>query len=161
DGTSGAYLQTGSTNNTGYPSFGNWLRLGIGNGSTGFYVLSNGVLNVAGRTQLGEHGFGYLEIDNGIYTTGYNGNPGIVAGQGDFGISTGTLVINGGAVTNVNNETWFGEANGCTGYFFMNGGTFNANNWFVFGRNGGSGFGTMTAGTLTFTGGGQFLVGGG
>lgn len=160
-GTSGAYLQTGSTNDTGYPSFGNWLRLGIGVGSAGWYVLSNGVLNVAGQTHLGEKGYGYLEIDNGVYNTGYNGNPGICAGDGDFGVSSGTLVINGGAVTNVNNETWFGEGNNCTGYLYMNGGVLRVNNWFVFGRGGGSGFGVMTNGTLTMTGGGQFLIGGG
>ncbi|HEX3628311.1 MAG TPA: autotransporter-associated beta strand repeat-containing protein [Verrucomicrobiae bacterium] len=163
--TSGAYVQTGSTNNTGYPSSGNWLRMGIGSGSYGSYVLSNGVVNVAGRTQLGENGTGYLEVDGGVYNTGYNGNPGIVVGQGDFGPGTGTLVLNGGTINNINNETWFGEAGGSghdTGYFLMTGGTLNANSWFVFGRNdGGAGYGVMTGGTINFTGGGQFLVGGG
>jgi len=163
-GATGAYLQTGSTNNTGYPSGGSWMRLGIGTGTTGYYTLSNGVVNVAGQTHLGENGTGYLEVDNGVYNTGYNGNPGICAGDGDGNSSgpTGTLVINGGIVHNVNNETWFGEArNTCTGYLYMNGGTFNVNNWFVFGRNGGIGYGVMTGGTINFTGGGQFLVGGG
>lgn len=161
-GASGSYLQTGSTNDTGYPNNGNWLRLGIGTGGLGFYVLSNGVVNVAGQTHLGENGFGYLEIDGGTYTTGYNGNPGICAGDGDFGVSSGIMVLNSGTVSNVNNETWFGEANSaCTGYLYMNGGTFYANNWFVFGRNGATGYGTMTGGTINFTGGGQFLVGGG
>src|ERR1039458_2313491 len=49
--TSGAYLQTGSTNNTGG---GNWLRMGLATGSVGYYVLSNGVVNVGGQTHLGE-----------------------------------------------------------------------------------------------------------
>ena len=163
--TSGAYLQTGSTNFTGYPNNGNWLRMGIGSGGYGSYILSNGTVNVAGRTQLGENGTGYLEVDGGVYNTGYNGNPGIVAGQGDFGPGTGMLVLNGGTINNVNNETWFGEAGGGgadTGYFLMTGGTLNANNWFVFGRNdGAAGYGVMTGGTINFTGGGQFLVGGG
>ncbi len=162
---SGAYLQTGSTNFTGWPANGNWLRMGIATGTFGSYTLSNGVVNVAGHTHLGENGTGYLEVDNGVYNTGYNGNPGICAGQGDNGSaagSTGTLVLNGGTINNVNNETWFGEKfAACVGYLYMNGGTFNANNWFVFGRNGGMGFGTMTAGTINFTGGGQFLIGGG
>ena len=159
---SGSYLQTGSTNNTGYPSYGNWLRLGIGTGGAGYYTLSNGTVNVAGQTHLGEHGYGRLEIDGGVYNSGFNGNPGICAGDGDFGVSSGTLIINSGSVSNVNNETWFGEANsGCTGYLIMNGGTFKVNNWFVFGRNGGQGYGTMTGGTITLHGGGQFLVGGG
>ncbi|HEV2455262.1 MAG TPA: autotransporter-associated beta strand repeat-containing protein [Verrucomicrobiae bacterium] len=162
--SSGAYLQTGSTNFTGYPANGNWLRMGIGSGSYGSYILSNGVVNVAGRTQLGENGTGYLEVDGGVYNTGYNGNPGIVAGQGDFGPGMGTLVLTGGTINNINNETWFGEQGGSgsgVGHFFMSGGTFNAHNWFVFGRNGGTGYGVMTGGTINFTGGGQFLVGGG
>ena len=163
--TSGAYIQTGSTNNTGYPNNGNWLRMGIGTGSVGYYTLSNGTVNVAGRTQLGEKGVGFLDVENGVYNTGYNGNPGLVAGQGDFSGaagSTGTLVLDGGTINNIGNETWFGEAYpACIGYFYMNGGTFNANNWFVFGRNGGQGYGVMTAGTINFHGGGMFLVGGG
>lgn len=164
--TSGAYLQTGSTNNSGG---GNWLRMGLGAGSFGSYILSNGTVNVGGRTQIGENGIGYLEIDGGTYNGNVNdggANPAMVCGQGDFGPGTGTLVINGGSV-NYAQETWFGEQGGSigTGYFFMNGGTLNVNNWFVFGRNGGAGgahgYGTMTGGTINFHGGGQFLVGGG
>ena len=166
NGTSGAYLQTGSTNNTGG---GNWLRMGIGSGSFGRYVLSNGVVNVGGRTQIGENGVGYVEIDGGTYNGNANdggANPAMVCGQGDFGPGTGTLVINGGIV-NYGRETWIGQAGGSvgTGYFFMNGGALNVNDWFVFGRGGGfagaHGTGVMTGGTLNFHGGGQFLVGGG
>ncbi|HEU5396466.1 MAG TPA: autotransporter-associated beta strand repeat-containing protein, partial [Verrucomicrobiae bacterium] len=166
-GTSGAYLQTGSTNDTGG---GNWLRMGIGSGSYGSYILSNGVVNVGGRTQIGENGVGYLEIDGGNYNGNVNdggANPSMVCGQGDFGPGIGTLVINGGTVTYAN-ETWFGQqGSGGTGigYFFMNGGTLNVNSWFVFGRNGGAtgaqGYGVMTGGTINLHGGGQFLVGGG
>jgi autotransporter-associated beta strand protein len=160
--TSGAYLQTGSTNNTGYPSNGNWMRLGIGTGSAGYYTLSNGVVNVAGETHMGELGTGTLQVAGGVFNTGYNGNPGICAGDGDFGVSSGTLILTGGTINNVNNETWFGEANSaCTGYLIMSGGTFNANDWFVFGRNGAVGYGTMTGGTINFTGSGYFLIGGG
>ncbi|HEY4415953.1 MAG TPA: autotransporter-associated beta strand repeat-containing protein [Verrucomicrobiae bacterium] len=162
--TSGAWLQTGSTNYTGG---GNWLRMGVGSASYGSYVFSNGVVNVGGRTQIGELGTGYLEIDGGVYNGNVNdtgANPGLVCGQGDFGNGgVGTLVINGGTVTTAR-ETWFGEQNGSavgTGYFTMTGGTFNANDWFVFGRNGATGIGVMTGGTINFSGGGQFLVGGG
>lgn len=163
NGNSGAYLQTGGTNNTGYPNNGNWLRMGIASGSAGYYTLSNGVVNVAGQTHLGENGYGYLEIDGGVYNTGYNGDPGICAGDGDFGPGSGTFVLNAGTVNNFQ-ESWFGEQNSSgsgTGAFIMNGGTFNAQNWFVLGRNGGTGTGTMTGGILNFTGGGNFLVGGG
>jgi len=160
--TSGAYLQTGSTNDTGG---GNWLRMGIGSGSFGYYVLSNGTVNVGGRTQIGENGTGYVEIDGGVYNGNVNdggANPAMVCGQGDFGPGTGTLVINGGVVT-YTRETWFGEQGGSTGtgYFFMNGGTLNLNDWVAFGRNGGTGYGVMTAGTINFTGGGRFLIGAG
>ncbi|HWD21213.1 MAG TPA: autotransporter-associated beta strand repeat-containing protein [Verrucomicrobiae bacterium] len=165
-GTSGAYRQTGSTNNTGG---GNWLRMGIGSGSYGSYILSNGVVNVGGRTQIGENGVGYLEIDGGTYNGNVNdggANPGMVCGQGDAGPGTGTLVINNGTV-NYSRETWIGEQGGSrgVGYFFMNGGTLNLNDWVAFGRNGGGGgaqgFGVMTGGTINFHGGGQFLIGGG
>lgn len=168
-GSSGAYIQTGSTNNTGYPNNGNWLRLGVGTGGTfGSYILSNGVVNVAGQTHIGEEGNAYLEIDGGVYNTGYNGNPGLCAGDGDWGPSTGTLVLNGGSITNISNETWFGESGSAgvgTGYFYMNGGTFTAYSWFVFGRGGGTGVGIMTNGTLNVLGSSianqEFLIGGG
>ncbi len=165
-GTSGAYLQTGSTNNTGG---GNWLRMGVGAGSYGSYILSNGAVRVGGRTQIGENGVGYVEIDGGTYNGNVNdggANPAMVCGQGDFGPGTGTLVINGGTVT-YGRETWIGQNGGSigTGYLFMNGGILNVNDWFVFGRGGGAGgahgSGVMTGGTINFTGGGQFLIGGG
>lgn len=161
NGASGAYHQTGSTNNTGG---GNWMRLGIGSGSTGYYTLSSGVVNVGGQTHLGESGTGFLEVDGGTYNASLTSqNPGLCAGDGDFGAnSTGTLTQTAGTINILNGEeTWFGEGGGCSGNLIMNGGTFNANNWFVFGRNGGTGVGTMTGGTINFTGGGQFLVGGG
>src|ERR1035441_1261233 len=66
-GTSGSYLQTGSTNNTGG---GNWMRLGVGTGGTvGFYTLSNGVVNVGGETHIGENGTATLEIDGGAFSS--------------------------------------------------------------------------------------------
>jgi len=157
-GTSGAYLQTGSTNNTGG---GNWLRMGIGAGSYGSYILSNGLVNVGGRTQLGENGTGYLEIDGGTYKGNVNdagANPAMVCGQGNSGTGgTGTLVINGGTV-NMGRETWIGQSSG-TGYFFMNGGTYNGNDWFAIARAGAPGVLTMTNGTINKTGNGDFLIG--
>ena len=156
DGTSGAYLQTGSTNITGG---GNWLRMGIGNNSYGSYILNSGVVNVGGRTQIGEHGIGYLEIDGGTYNGNVNdggANPAMVCGQGDFGPGTGTLVINGGTVS-MARETWIGQSVG-TGYFFMQGGIYNAHDWFAIGRAGASGTLTMTNGTINKTGNGDFLM---
>ena len=157
NGTSGAYLQTGSTNNIGGP---NWLRMGCNSGAFGSYILSNGVVNVGGRTQIGESGTGYLEIDGGIYNGNVNdgnANPAMVCGQGDFGPGTGTLVINGGTV-NMPRETWIGQSVG-TGSFFMNGGTYNANDWFAIARAGAPGVLNMTNGTINKTGNGEFLIG--
>jgi len=161
DNTSGAYLQTGSINDTGG---GNWLRMGIGNNSYGSYILSNGVVNVGGRTQIGEKGTGYLEIDGGTYNGNVNdggANPAMVCGQGDFGPGTGTLVINGGIV-NMPRETWIGEQGGSgtgNGTFFMNGGTYNANDWFAVARAGAPGVLNITNGTINKTGNGDFLIG--
>ena len=157
-GSSGAYLQTGSTNNTGG---GNWLRLAVGtNGTVGYYTLSNGVINVGGETHIGEHGTATLEIDGGTFNGGVNGgNPGLCMGDADWSGGsvlpsdnnpTGTLIMNGGTI-NTTHEMWFGEANSGrqgTGHFIMHGGTINANNWFVFGRFGGLGDGYMDGGTI-------------
>jgi autotransporter-associated beta strand protein len=162
--TSGAYLQTGSTNNAGSnPGTTYNLRLGELAGAHGSYVLSNGMVNVTGYTSVGEAGAGYLEVDGGVYNAGIVSDPGICAGYGDINGAggTGTMVITGGTVNNPQ-ESWFGEEYGSsTGYFIMSGGVFNANNWFVLGRNGGVGYGVVSGGTINFTGGGQFLVGGG
>jgi autotransporter-associated beta strand protein len=160
DNTAGAYLQTGSTNNTGG---GNWLRMGVATGSYGQYVLSNGVVNVGGQTHIGEYGVGYLEIDGGTYNAN-GGQPGICMGDADFGPNPiGTLVMNAGTI-NTGNEIWFGEANSGrvgTGHFIMHGGVINANNWFVFGRFGAVGDGYMDGGTINKNNNGnvQFAVG--
>ena len=145
---SGAYLQTGSTNNTGG---GNWLRMGLATGSFGSYILSNGVVNVGGQTHLGEFGTGYLEVDGGTYNTG-GANPGLAAGDAnDFGNgSVGTFVMTGGVFNNPQ-ETWIGTGNGGrigTGHFVMHGGVINVNNWFVFGRFGGQADAYMDGGTI-------------
>lgn len=162
-GTSGAWLQTGSTNNTGG---GNWLRLGIGTGGTaGYYTLSNGVINVGGETHIGENGTAVLEIDGGTFNGGVNGgNPGLAMGDADWGAApVGTLLMTGGTI-NTDHEMWFGEANSGrvgTGHFIMHGGTINVNNWFVFGRFGAAGDGYMDGGTINKTSNGnvQFGVG--
>jgi len=158
DNTSGAYLQTGSTNNTGG---GNWLRMGLGVNSYGQYVLSNGVVNAGGRLQIGEHGAGYLEVSGGTISANVNdagANPGLVAGDGNFNSvadnsPVGTVVLNSGLIDIRNGEVWFGNGGNDsnsrgTGHFIMHGGTFNANNWFVFGRFGAAGDGYMDGGVI-------------
>jgi autotransporter-associated beta strand protein/T5SS/PEP-CTERM-associated repeat protein len=169
DGSSGAYLQTGSTNNTGG---GNWLRMGIGLNTYGKYVLSNGWVNVGGRLQIGERGTGYLEISGGTMRANANdggANPGLVAGDGNFaGVSNnlpvGTVVLNSGTLNIGNGEVWFGNGNNDigsrgTGHLIMHGGTFNVNNWFVFGRFGAAGDGYMDGGVINKNNNGNVQIG--
>jgi autotransporter-associated beta strand protein len=167
DNTSGAWVQNGSTNNTGG---GNWLRMGVGLGGVGYYtLLGNGVINVGGETHIGERGTGILEIDGGNYNAGVNGgNPGLCMGDADLSSDPsdnceGTLLMTGGTIT-TDHEMWFGEANNGRvgkGHFIMHGGIINVNNWFVFGRFGGAGDGYMDGGTInkTVNGNVQFGVG--
>ncbi|HZI33364.1 MAG TPA: hypothetical protein VFF11_13570, partial [Candidatus Binatia bacterium] len=167
--TSGAYLQTGSTNNTGG---GNWLRMGLGTNSFGSYVLSNGVVNVGGRIQIGEHGTGYLEISGGTMKANVNdagANPGLVAADGNFNAITnnspaGTVVLNSGTLNIGNGEVWFGNGGNNinsrgTGHFIMHGGIFNVNNWFVFGRFGAAGDGYMDGGVINKNNSGNVQIG--
>ncbi len=65
-GTSGAYLQTGSTNFTGG---GNWFRMAVGQNSVGFYTLSNGLVQIGGQAHVGEgdNSTAVLEIDGGVF----------------------------------------------------------------------------------------------
>ena len=164
-GSAGAYLQTGSTNNTGG---GNWMRLAVGTGSVGSYILSNGVVNVGGETHIGEHGTATLEIHGGTYNGGVNGgNPGLCMGDADWSGPSdnpvGTLLMTDGII-NTTHEMWFGEANSGrvgTGHFIMHGGIINVNNWFVLGRFGGQGTGIMDGGTINKSANGnvQFGVG--
>ena len=62
-----SYLQTGSTN-----IVNGWFRLGASSGSTGYYMLSNGVVNVLLQSHVGEAGSGVLTIAGGTYNVGQN-----------------------------------------------------------------------------------------
>jgi fibronectin-binding autotransporter adhesin len=169
DSTSGAYLQTGSTNNTGG---GNWLRMGLGVSSLGKYVLSNGVVNVGGRIYAGERGSAYIEISGGAMNANVNdagANPGLSAGDGGFSSvannsPVGTVVLNSGTLNIGNGEVWFGNGGNDinsrgTGHFTMHAGTFNINNWFVFGRFGAAGDGFMDGGVINKNNNGNVQIG--
>jgi len=75
--TSGAFRQTGSTNNVG-----GWFRLADSAGSAGYYTLSNGVVNCALQAHVGEYGTGVLEIDGGTFNVAQDP---FCLGDGDFG----------------------------------------------------------------------------
>jgi cephalosporin-C deacetylase len=133
DGTSGKVVQTGSTNNC---NNGAWFRLGVGYDAYGYYILSNGVMNVlGGLLNVGEYGTGYLEVDNGVF----NGS-----GNFNFGVNqitaVGTLVVNGGVVNSAG-EMHFGVAG--TGHLILHGGSLNVSNALVIGRGDGTGQGDL------------------
>ena len=129
DGTSGKVVQTGAINNC---NSGAWFRLGDGYDSFGYYILSNGVVNVlGGLANVGEYGTGYLEVDNGVFNNG--------SGNFNFGINQtaaeGTLMVNGGVVNSAG-EMDFGIIG--AGHLIMHGGSLNVSNALVIGRGDGN-----------------------
>ena len=154
---SGAFLQTGSTNN-----IGGWFRLADSAGSTGFYTLSNGVVNCNMQAHVGEAGTGVLEIDGGTFNVAQGP---FCLGDGDFGASpSGTLKMNGGTVnTAAGVELWLGEGHngglGGTGTLIMTGGAINIGSWFAIGRFGGIGDLELSGGAITkLNGGGNITM---
>ena len=162
NGTSGKVVQAGSTNNC---NNGAWFRLGDGSGAVGYYILSNGVVNVfGGLVNVGERGIGYLEVDNGVFSGSgnfnfgsYGGSDGTLimnggtvnsAGEMDFGIiGAGHLIVHGGSL-NVSNALVIGRGDGNTGHgdFYMDGGVINKDStgFVALGEGGGSCTGTIT-----------------
>ena len=147
--TSGAYLQTGSTNNVH-----GWFRLGDNANAVGYYTLSNGVVNASLQAHVGEAGTGVLTISGGIFNVGQTP---FCLGDGDFGPGgVGILRITGGAInTSPGVDIWLGEGYqgglGGTGKMIMSGGTVNIGGWFAIGRFGGIGDLELSGGCITMT----------
>jgi autotransporter-associated beta strand protein len=147
--TSGAYLQTGDTNN-----IGGWFRLADGTGSVGYFTLSNGVVNCGLQAHVGEYGIGVLEIDGGTFNVAQDP---FCMGDGDFGPSpTGILRMNGGTINTATGvELWLGEGHnggiGGTGTMIMTGGAVNIGSWFAIGRFGGIGDLELSGGSITMS----------
>jgi autotransporter-associated beta strand protein len=148
-GTSGAYLQTGSTS-----TINGWFRLGDNSNSAGYYILSNGVANVALQAHIGEAGTGVLTIVGGAFTVGQTP---LCMGDGDFGAGgLGTLIMQGGSLTTVlGADLWLGEGYnggaGGTGVMLMNSGTVNIGGWLAVGRFGGIGDLELSGGSITMS----------
>lgn len=147
-GTSGAYLQTGGTNED---LAGTWCRMAVGDNSFGYYTFSNGVFNGTGQTHIGEgnNAIAEMKIAGGVYTSSGN----FVLGDGDFGSNPiGVLDMNGGTL-NTGSELWLGEGHansvGGVGTMYMRGGAVNIGSWFAIGRFGGIGDLEMTGGAIT------------
>jgi autotransporter-associated beta strand protein len=144
---SGAFLQTGGTVN-----IGGWFRLADSTGSTGFFILSNGMVNCNLQAHVGEVGNGVLEIDGGTFNVAQDP---FCLGDGDFGSSpTGILKVNGGTINTASGvELWLGEGHnggiGGTGTMVMTGGSVNIGSWFAIGRFGGIGDLELSGGAIT------------
>jgi autotransporter-associated beta strand protein len=146
---SGSYLQTGSTNDVN-----GWFRLGDSANSTGYYTLSNGVVNVSLQAHVGEIGQGVLTISGGTFNVGQIP---FCVGDGDFGAGgAGTLNLNGGTInTPPGVDLWLGEGYnggaGGTGKMVMTGGTVNIGGWLAIGRFGGIGDLELSGGRITMS----------
>jgi autotransporter-associated beta strand protein len=146
---SGSYLQTGSTN-----IVNGWFRLGDSANSTGYYTLSNGVVNALLQTHVGEIGSAVLTITGGAFNAGQTP---FCVGDGDFGAGgTGVLNMVGGAInTPPGVDVWLGEGYnggiGDTGKMIMTGGAVRIGGWFAIGRFGGIGDLELSGGSITLT----------
>ncbi len=146
---SGSYLQTGSTS-----IVNGWFRLGDSANSTGYYTLSNGVVNVLLQAHVGEAGVGVLTIAGGTFNVGQNP---FCFGDGDFGAGgMGTLNMNGGTLsTALGVDLWLGEGDnggaGGTGKMIMTGGVVNIGGWLAVGRFGGIGDLELSGGSITMS----------
>jgi autotransporter-associated beta strand protein len=147
--TSGAYLQTGSTNNVH-----GWFRLGDNAHAVGYYTVSNGVVNVSLQAHVGEVGAGVLTISGGTFNVGQSP---FCLGDGDFGAGgVGILRMTGGTINTPSGvDIWLGEGYqgglGGTGKMIISGGTVNIGGWFAIGRFGGIGDLELSGGSITMT----------
>jgi autotransporter-associated beta strand protein len=147
--TSGSCLQTGSSN-----IVNGWFRLGDSANSTGYYTLSNGMVNVLLQAHVGEAGVGVLTVSGGILNVGQNP---FCLGDGDFGAGgMGTLNMSGGTLnTALGVDLWLGEGHnngsGGTGKMVMTGGAVNIGGWLAVGRFGGIGDLELSGGSITMS----------
>ncbi len=149
-GTTGAYVQNGSTVSVGTP--GGWVRLGDNSGAVGYYTLNGGTLNATNNFDIGEAGTGVLNVNGGLINIG---------SAGLFDISDGGtkgVVIQTNGAVNCSAQMWLGENFG-TGSYTLSGGELVVHNWVAIGRNGGTGTLIMTGGSLNQNTSGNFVVG--
>ena len=123
------------------------------NQSVGTMTLSAGTVNTNNWTCIARTG--------GTATVTMSGGTWNKTGGGNFLVgdnSAGVMHQTGGDLT-VNGEFWVGENGAGNGTYNFSGGTHTGNYWIAIGRTGGTGFVTMTGGTWTKTGNGNFIVG--
>src|SRR5258707_11688965 len=101
-----------------------------------------------------------LNINGGVINKDDGGNPFLVADGNWNGAGARTGIVNQIAGTvNCSSELWFGQTSGGSGFYDFSGGSMNLHNWLAVGRSGGNGKVTMTGGTFTKDGNGNFIIG--
>lgn len=150
-GTGAGGTGTANVNTTGTVTIPNDMQIGV-NGSAGTLNMDSGTINVGGWSIFGNSaaGNGTLKLGGGSLSTSGN----FVAGDG--GTSS---VQHTGGTNAVNGELWVGQGAGSLGtYTVGTGATVTINSWVAIGRNGGNGTVNVNGGSLTKTGGGNFIV---
>ncbi len=122
----------------------------------------NGVLTTSGITFVGRNNdaIGTINQTGGTFTVNRSGNFAFVLGDGRFGRTNvqGVYNLSGGIFT-TGGETYVGEGGGAVGTWTQSGGTATISNWFVVGRESGSGDVDISGGTLIKKGGGNTPIG--
>jgi fibronectin-binding autotransporter adhesin len=172
DGGSGTLnLSGGTINHLGSRTF-----VGLGN-AVGKFNISGGTYNalnggdnntqfVVGSNNLAAAAVATVDMTGGtinaarLFTIGgteaFNGD-----GNPDFiNSGKGTMTINGAdALLNVTGEMWVSQGANSVGILNLTAGTVQVDNWMAVGRNGGNGAVNMSGGSITKTGGGNFIIG--
>src|SRR5690606_12522714 len=121
----------------GTNNYGNWTAFGR-SGGHGVLNMTGGVINKTGG-------------GNFLVGTGH---------QAPAGSTPSGIVNQSGGTINTSGEFMIPENAPATGEYHLSAtGVLNVNNWMQVGRSGGTGFMTMTGGTVNKTGGGNFIVG--
>ncbi|QJE96732.1 beta strand repeat-containing protein [Luteolibacter luteus] len=151
----GVFNLDNGTVTSGSASSGAWIYIGQ-EGGHGTLNMSGGTMDVWGRFYVARNldATGTVNLSGGTITK--NGGDYFAVAEG---AATGVFNQTGGTVNTVNGEFWVGQAAGSNGTYTMSAGNLNVGNWIAIGRDGGTGAFTMHGGTLTKTGGGNFIVG--
>ncbi|MEK7951076.1 beta strand repeat-containing protein [Luteolibacter soli] len=171
DGGNGTVNITGGTwtNNgdRGYIGLGNSTgKINVSGGAYAQGATGGNAFFAVGVNNLANATTPELNLTGGTFTASRRISVGGMAPENDnndagfVGAGKGKLTVNGAtAVLNSNGELWAGQGTGANGQIVLNAGTINVNSWVAIGRGGGTGDLTMTGGTITKTGGGNFIVG--
>lgn len=137
----------------------------VGNVGAGIYNMSGGTFDVGNWVAFGRSGGnGTFNMTGGVLNQNGGGN--LVVGtsfQAPVGSSPAGVINQSGGTINCLGEFQVPEyadtGVACSGTYNLSGtGALNVNNYFVIGRNNGVGALNMSGGTITKTGGGQFVV---